>query len=162
MIVALLIASCASGCITDSTVNQTQSNVPVNSFLSLASASVTVGEPVSMTAVLKDDKNIPLNGKVVNWYIDGNYVGKSQVKDGSTAMSLSGSDTTLLGNKTHQIKVEFYGDAQYKSSTATTILSIKDIPTPVPVLNESTSPSEPSSVPEIIEQIFDNLLTARS
>jgi hypothetical protein len=130
LIAGIIIASCISGCTNNTNSNFSSSN-GLNDSISLNSASVAMGEPVSITATLIDGHSNPLDGKVITWYIDGNYVGKSQVKKGITMMSLSSSDTLLLGNKTHIITVEFYGDQHYKPSTATTLLLIKEIPTQI-------------------------------
>lgn len=129
LIAAIIIASCISGCTNNTNSSFSSSNALSDSKISLNSESVAMGEPVSITATLTDGNGNPLDGKVITWYIDGNYVGKSQVKTGITMMSLSSSDTLLLGNKTHIITVEFYGDQHYKPSTATTLLLIKEIPT---------------------------------
>lgn len=94
------------------------------SEISLSSASAALGEPVSTQAVLKDNSGTALNGKVVEWFIDGLSVGKSQMKNGATTLSLTGEYTDSLGLKTHQLQVNFYGDATYKSSTATSFLNI--------------------------------------
>lgn len=129
LIAGIIIASCISGCTNNTNSNFFNSNTPRDSIISLNSKSVAMGEPVSITATLTDGTNNPLEGKVITWYIDSNYVGKSQVKNGITMMNLSSSDTLLLGKKTHIVEVEFYGDQEYKPSTATTLLLIKEIPT---------------------------------
>jgi hypothetical protein len=103
------------------------------SEISLDSASAALGEPVSSKAVLKDSGGSALNGKVVEWFIDGKSVGKSQMKNDATTLSLTGEYTDNLGLKTHQLQVNFYGDATYKSSTATSFLNI----TATGVSNES-------------------------
>lgn len=94
------------------------------SEISLGSASAALGEPVSSKAVLKDSGGSALNGKVVEWFIDGKSVGKSQMKNDATTLSLTGEHIDTLGLKTHQLQVNFYGDATYKSSTATSFLNI--------------------------------------
>jgi hypothetical protein len=94
------------------------------SEISLSVVSAALGEPVSSKAVLKDSSGSALNGKVVEWFIDGRSVGKSQMKNGATTLSLTGEYTDNLGLKTHQLQVNFYGDATYKSSTATSFLNI--------------------------------------
>lgn len=154
LIASIIIASCISGCTNNTNSNFSSSSGLNDSIISLNSASATVGEPASITATLLDGNSNPLDGKVITWYIDGNYVGKSQVKKGITMMSLSSSDTLLLGNKTHIIKVEFYGDQQYKPSTATTLLLLKAIPTQISNSSESTSLVE-SATPEYTGRAFN-------
>jgi hypothetical protein len=153
LIAGIIIASCMSGCTNNTNSNFSSSN-GLNDSISLNSASVAMGEPVSITATLIDGHSNPLDGKVITWYIDGNYVGKSQVKKGITMMSLSSSDTLLLGNKTHIIKVEFYGDQQYKPSTATTLLLLKGIPTQISNSSDSISLVE-SATPEYTGRAFN-------
>lgn len=131
LIAGIIIASCIAGCTNNINSNSSSSHALRDSIISLNSESVAMGEPVSITATLTDGNGNRLDGKVITWYIDDNYVGKSQVKTGITMMSLSSSDTLLLGIKTHIIKVEFYGDQHYKPSTATTLLLIKEIPTQI-------------------------------
>ena len=123
----VLFCSFVSGCV-GNTSNQNGSGQGSSSLkaseISLGSASAALGEPVSSKAVLKDSSGSALNGKVVEWFIDGSSVGKSQMKNGATTLSLTGEYTDNLGLKTHQLQVNFYGDATYKSSTATSFLNI--------------------------------------
>ncbi|MGZ7136647.1 MAG: hypothetical protein ACXVI7_00335 [Halobacteriota archaeon] len=98
-----------------------------------------MGEPVSAKAVLKDNSGNALNGKVVEWFIDGRSVGKSLMKNDATTLSLTAEYTDYLGLKTHQLQVNFYGDAAYKSSTATSFLNITATGTTGTVSNESTT-----------------------
>jgi hypothetical protein len=154
LIAGIIIASCISGCTNNTNSTFSSSSSLNDSIISLKSASAGVGEPVSITASLIDGKSNPLDGKVVTWYIDGNYVGKSQVKKGITMMNLSSSDTLLLGNKTHMIKVEFYGDQQYKPSTATTLLLLRGISTQTSKSSDSISLAE-SLTPEYTVRAFN-------
>lgn len=94
------------------------------SEISLNSALTALDAPVSVKAVLKDGSGRALDGKVVEWFIDGRSVGKSQMKNGATTLSLTGEYTANLGLRTHQMQVNFYGDSTYKSSTATAFLTI--------------------------------------
>ncbi len=97
-----------------------------------------MGEPISVKAVLKDDSGRALDGKIVEWFIDGSSIGKSQMKNGSTTLSLTSEYTDNLGLKTHQMQVNFYGDSTYKTSTATTFLTITATgATEGPISNES-------------------------
>ncbi|MGZ7192357.1 MAG: hypothetical protein ACXVIZ_00330 [Halobacteriota archaeon] len=107
--------------------------------ISLSSVSAALGEPVSAKAVLKDNSGNALNGKVVEWFIDGRSVGKSLMKNDATTLSLTAEYTDYLGLKTHQLQVNFYGDAAYKSSTATSFLNITATGTTGTVSNESTT-----------------------
>ena len=109
------------------------------SEISLSSASAALGEPVTAKAVLKDNSGNALNGKVVEWFIDGKSVGKSQMKNGATTLSLTAEYTDYLGLKTHQLQVNFYGDAAYKSSTATSFLNITAAGTLGIVSNDTVS-----------------------
>jgi hypothetical protein len=127
---ALCIVLCCcfvSGCV-GNTSNQNGSSQGSSSLkaseISLSSTSAALGEPVSSKAVLKDSSGSALNGKVVEWFIDGRSVGKSQMKNDATTLSLTGEYIDNLGLKTHQLQVNFYGDATYKSSTATSFLNI--------------------------------------
>jgi len=105
--------------------------------LSLSSASAALGDPVSVQAVLKDSSGRALDGKVVEWFIDGGSVGKSQMKNGTTTLSLTGEYTGNLGLGTHQMQVNFYGDTTYESSTATSFLIITATGLEGTVANES-------------------------
>ncbi len=140
---ALCIVLCCcfvSGCV-DNTSSQNGSSQGSSSLkaseISLNSASAALGEPVTIKAVLKDSSGSAINGKVVEWFIDTNSVGKSQMKNGATTLSLTGEYTDNLGLKTHQLQVNFYGDATYKSSTTTSFLNITATGTLGAVYNES-------------------------
>jgi hypothetical protein len=109
------------------------------SEIALSSASAALGEPVSAKAVLKDSSGKALNGKVVEWFVDGRSVGKSIMKNDATTLSLTAEYTDNLGLKTHQLQVNFYGDATYKSSTATSFLNITATGTLGIVSNESAT-----------------------
>jgi len=109
------------------------------SEISLSSASAALGEPVTAKAVLKDNSGNALNGKVVEWFIDGRSVGKSLMKNSATTLSLTAEYTDYLGLKTHQLQVNFYGDATYKSSTATSFLNITAAGTLGIVSNDTVS-----------------------
>jgi hypothetical protein len=124
----LVLCGCfVSGCVGNTSSqngsSQGSSNLKATE-ISLSSASAALGEPVSVRAVLKDSSGSALNDKIVEWFIDGRSVGKSQMKNGATTLSLTGEYTESLGLKTHQTQVNFYGDATYKSSTATSFLNI--------------------------------------
>ena len=127
---ALCIVLCGcfvSGCVGD-TSRQNGSGQGSSSLkaseISLSSASTALGEPVSVKAVLNDGSGRALDGKVVAWFVDGGSVGKSQMKNGETTLSLTGEYTSNLGLGTHRMQVSFYGDSTYKSSTATSFLMI--------------------------------------
>ncbi|MGZ7109842.1 MAG: hypothetical protein ACXVIU_00615 [Halobacteriota archaeon] len=139
----LLLCFCfISGCV-GNTSNQNTSSQGLGSLkateISLSSVSAALGEPVSAKAVLKDNSGNALNGKVVEWFIDGRSVGKSLMKNDATTLSLTAEYTDYLGLKTHQLQVNFYGDAAYKSSTATSFLNITATGTTGTVSNESTT-----------------------
>jgi len=130
IVLTLCIVSCCclvSGC-TGSAPNQTASSEGSNrlqaSQISISSARTRLDEPVSIQATLKDGNGRVLNGKTVEWFIDGASVGKSQVNSGTTMMSLTSEYVDKLGIQTHQVGVTFYGDQSYESSTATSFLQI--------------------------------------
>jgi predicted small secreted protein len=127
MLCVVLCCCFISGCV-GNTSNQNGSSQGSSSLkaseISLSSVSAALGEPVSSKAILKDSSENALNGKIVEWFIDGSSVGKSQMKNGSTSLSLTGEYIDNLGIKTHQLQVNFYGDTTYKSSTATSFLNI--------------------------------------
>ncbi|MGA7075272.1 MAG: Ig-like domain-containing protein [Halobacteriota archaeon] len=125
---ALCIVLCGcfvSGCVGD-TSSQNGSGQGSSSLkaseISLSSASTALGEPLSVKAVVISGH--ALDGKVVEWFIDGTSVGRSQMKNGVTTLSLTGEYTANLGLGTHRMQVNFYGDSTYKSSTATSFLMI--------------------------------------
>ena len=130
IVLTLCIVSCCclvSGC-TGSAPNQTANSQGANrlqaSQISVSSAQTMLDAPVSIQATLKDGNGRALDGKIVEWFIDGASVGKSQVKGGTTAMSLTSEYVDNLGNQTHQVGVIFYGDQSYASSTATSFLQV--------------------------------------
>jgi hypothetical protein len=90
----------------------------------VSSALTALDEPVSIQATLKDGNGRLLDGKTVEWFIDGASVGKSQVKNGATMMNLTSEYVDNLGIQAHQVRVSFYGDQSYESSTATSFLQI--------------------------------------
>jgi hypothetical protein len=94
---------------------------------------------VSIRAVLKDSNEQALDGKVLEWFIDGRSIGKSQMKNGITTLMLTGDYTNNLRSGVHEIQVNFYGDADYRSTTATAILTIN--------ATETTSEAVPTEVP---------------
>jgi hypothetical protein len=124
-----IVSSCClvSGCV-GSAPNQTASsqgsNSPQASQIAVSSALTALDQPVSIQATLKDANGRPLDGKNVEWFIDGAPVGKSQVKSGVTMMNLTTEFVDNLGIKMHQVRVSFYGDVNYESSTATSFLQI--------------------------------------
>jgi len=73
---------------------------------------------------LKDGNGRALDGKTVEWFIDGASVGKSQVKSGVTMMNLTSEYIDNLGIQAHQVRVTFYGDQSYESSTASSFLQV--------------------------------------
>jgi hypothetical protein len=111
--------------------------------ISLSSASVTLGAPVSVRATLKDSSGQALNGKVVEWFIDGTSVGKSQMKNDVTTLMLTGEYTNNLGASVHEMQINFYGDADYKSATATALLTIKGAETTSEVVSRVTTNGTP-------------------
>jgi hypothetical protein len=111
--------------------------------ISLSSASVTLGAPVSVRAALKDSSGQVLNGKIVEWFIDGRSVGKSQMKNDATTLMLTGEYTNNLGASVHEMQVNFYGDADYKSTTATALLTIKGVGTTSEVVANETPSRTP-------------------
>lgn len=130
IVLTLCIVSCCclvSGC-AGSAPNQTASSQGSNrlqaSQISVSSARTALDEPVSIQATLKDGNGRALDGKTVEWFIDGASVGKSQVKSGTTMMSLTSEYVDNLGIQTHQVGVTFYGDQSCESSTATSFLQV--------------------------------------
>ena len=130
IVLTLCIVSCCclvSGC-TGSAPNQTASSQGSNrlqaSQISISSARTGLDEPVSIQATLKDGNGRALDGKTVEWFIDGASVGKSQVQSGTTMMSLTSEYVNNLGIQAHQVGVTFYGDQSYQSSTATSFLQV--------------------------------------
>lgn len=117
------VSGCAGNTSSQNGTSQASSSLKA-SELSLSSASAVLGEPISIQAVLKDSSGRALDGKVVEWFIDGGSVGKSQMKNGTTTLSLTGEYTGNLGLGMHRMQVNFYGDATYESSTATSFLTI--------------------------------------
>ena len=147
IVLTLCILSCCcvvSGC-TGSAPNQTVSsqgsNGPQASQLSVSSALTTFNEPVSIQATLKDGNGRALDDKIVEWFIDGVSVGKSQVQSGTTMMSLTSEYVDNLGIQTHQVGVTFYGDQSYESSTATSFLQITATGTPVEITSSNSTAS---------------------
>ena len=147
IVLTLCILSCCclvSGC-TGSAPNQTASsqgsNSPQASQLSVSSALTALGEPVSIQATLKDGNGRALDGKTIEWFIDGVSVGKSQVKSGVTMMNLTAEYVENLDIKAHQVQVSFYGDASYGSSTATSFLQITATGAPEEVASSNSTAS---------------------
>jgi len=147
IVLTLCILSCCclvSGC-TASAPNQTVSsrgsNGPQASQLSVSSVLTAFGEPVSIQATLKDGNGRVLDDKIVEWFIDGVSVGKSQVKGGVTMMNLTGEYVESLGIGVHQVKVSFYGDTSYESSTATSFLQITATGTPEGITSSNSAAS---------------------
>ncbi|MGZ7166940.1 MAG: Ig-like domain-containing protein [Halobacteriota archaeon] len=95
-----------------------------DSQLSLGVTSAAVGEPASIRATVSDGNGRPLNGKIIEWFLDGKPLGKSQSRNGTTTLNLTSEYIDNLGSRTHQVQVNFYGDTSYKSSTATSFLLI--------------------------------------
>jgi hypothetical protein len=142
LILCAVFFSCISGCLTTAPAqnNSTQTADGLRATeISLSSASAALGAPVSLKAALKDSSGQTLNGKVVEWFIDGRSVGKSQMKNDVTTLMLTGEYTSNLGASVHEIQINFYGDADYKSTTATSLLTIKGVETPSAVASETAS-----------------------
>lgn len=119
-----------SGCVTNAPAQNksTQTSDGLRATeISLSSASVTLGAPVSVRATLKDSSGQALNGKVVEWFIDGTSVGKSQMKNDVTTLMLTGEYTNNLGASVHEMQINFYGDADYMSTAATSLLTIRGV-----------------------------------
>lgn len=130
ILLTLCILTCCclvSGC-TGSAPNQTASSQGSNrlqaSQISVSSALTALDEPVSIQATLKDGNGRALDGKTVEWFIDGASVGKSQVESGVTMMNLTSEYVDNLGIQAHQVRVTFYGDQSYESSTASSFLQV--------------------------------------
>ena len=147
LILCAVFCSCfVSGCVSNSPAqnNSTQGSDGLRAAeISLSSASVTLGAPVSVRAVLKDSSGRTLDGKVVEWFIDGRSVGKSQMKNGVTTLMLTGEYTNNLGASVHEMQVNFYGDADYKCTTTTALLTIKAVET----TSEAVASEAPTSTP---------------
>ena len=131
LVLCCLVVCCcsAAGCL-NSTSNQTTSNNQnsglQDSRVTLNVTSTAVGQPVSIPATITDGSGHPLDAKPIEWFLDGNSLGKSQSSsDGTTTLHLTSQYTGNLGNTTyHQLRVNFYGDDTYKSSTATSFLIV--------------------------------------
>ncbi len=86
--------------------------------------STALGEPTSIRATITDGSSHPLDGKVIEWFLDGKALGKSQSRNGATMLNLTSEYIDNLGSRTHLVQANFYGDSNYKSSTATSFLLI--------------------------------------
>jgi len=128
LVLGFLLCCCTiSGCLSmtpSQNANNSQKLTSQGSQLSLTLTSVALGEPASIKATVTDINGKPLDGKVVEWFIDGKSLGKSQSKDGVTFMNLTSEDVNNLGYRTHQVQANFYGDTTYESSTATSFLLV--------------------------------------
>jgi len=145
LILCIVFCCClVNGCVS-SAPNQTASSQGSNSLkasqISVSSALTALDQPVSIQATLKDVNGRPLDGKTVEWFIDGASVGKSQVKNGITMMSLTAEFVDNLGIQTHQVRASFYGDANYESSTATSFLQITATGAPEEIAPSNSSAS---------------------
>jgi len=56
-------------------------------------------------------------------------------------MNLTGEYVESLGIGAHQVKVSFYGDTSYESSTATSFLQITATGTPVEITSSNSTAS---------------------
>ena len=140
-----LVSGCAGSAPKQSASSQGSSS-PQPTQITMTSAVTALGEPVSIQANLKDGSGQPLDGKIVEWFIDGAPVGQSQVKNGVTMMNLTGEYVTILGINAHQVGVSFYGDTNYQSSTATSFLQITATGAPEEVVTSNSTVSVNSSV----------------
>ncbi len=125
----LLLFCCSSaGCLSaapDQTTNSSsQKSALQDSQVSLGVTSTALGEPTSIRATINDENGRPLDGKIVEWLLDGKSLGKSQSRNGTTMLNLTSEYIDSLGAKAHQLQVNFYGDTSYRSSTATSFLLI--------------------------------------
>ncbi len=131
---SLLCCCSVAGCLS-ATPNQTttsnQKSGLQDSQVSLGITSTALGESASIRATISDGNGRPLDGKIVEWFLDGKSLGKSQSRNGATMLNLTSEYIDNLGNRTHQLQVNFYGDAIYKSSTATSFLLITATGIPV-------------------------------
>ncbi len=139
-----LVVCCCSvaGCL-NPTSNQTTSNNQnsglQDSRISLNVTSTAPGNPVSIPATITDATGRPLDGKVIEWFLDSTSLGKSQSSNGTTTLHLTSQYTGNLGNSTYyQLRVIFYGDDTYKSSTASSFLIVNS--TSSAVQNSTTRP----------------------
>jgi hypothetical protein len=134
LVLGFLLCCCTiSGCLSIAPSQDANTNQKSNfqeSQLSLTLASVALGEPASIKATMTDINGKPLDGKVVEWFIDGKSLGKSQSKDGITFMNLTSEYVDNLAYRTHQVQANFYGDAAYESSTATSFLLVTAVGAP--------------------------------
>ncbi|MGZ4905369.1 MAG: hypothetical protein ACXV3U_00935 [Halobacteriota archaeon] len=99
-----------------------------DSRISLNVTSTALGSPVSIPATITDGAGRPLDGKVVEWFLDGKSLGKSQSSNGTTTLHLTSQFTSqytgTFNSTYHELRVNFYGDDTYKSSTATSFLIV--------------------------------------
>ncbi len=127
-LVILLLCSCSvAGCLSaapNQTTSSNQKSSLQDSQVSLGVTSAALGEPTSIRATVSDGDGRPLNGKIVEWFLDGRSLGKSQSRNGATMLNLTSEYIDSLGARTHQLQVNFYGDTSYRSSTATSFLLI--------------------------------------
>ena len=128
LVLGFLLCCCAiSGCLSiapSQNANNSPKSTSQESQLSLTLTSVALGQPASIKATVTDINGKPLDGKVVEWFIDGKSLGKSQSKDGVTFINLTSEYVDSLGFRTHEVQAIFYGDAAYESSTATSFLLV--------------------------------------
>ena len=134
--VSILLLCCCSiaGCLSaapNQTTNSNQKQSLQDSQVSLDVTSTALGEPTSIRATVSDGNSRPLDGKVIEWFLDGKSLGKSQSRNGVTMLNLTSEYVDNLGARTHQVQVNFYGDTTYKSSTATSFLLITATGLPV-------------------------------
>ncbi len=123
----LLSCSMVAGCLGTTPSQTAQSNqrsTLQDSQISLGITSTALGEPASIRATISDSSGRPLDGKIIEWFLDGKSLGRSQSKDGTTMLNLTSEYVDNLGVRTHQVQVNFYGDGNYKSSTATSFLQV--------------------------------------
>ena len=134
LVLAFLLCCCAiSGCLSTAPSKDASDNQKSNlqeSQVALTVTTTALGEPASVKATVTDGSGKPLDGKVVEWFLDGKSLGKSQAKNGITFMNLTSEYVDNLGYRTHQVQANFYGDTAYESSTATSFLLITAVGAP--------------------------------
>ncbi len=127
MLCFLLLCACSvAGCLstTPNQANSSQKSSLQDSQLSVSMTSTALGEPASIRATINDGNGRPLDGKIIEWFLDGKALGKSQSRNGATMLNLTSEYIDNLGSRTHLVQANFYGDATYKSSTATSFLQV--------------------------------------
>ncbi|WP_409199297.1 Ig-like domain-containing protein [Methanobrevibacter sp. DSM 116169] len=94
-----------------------------------------VNKTVELKAELLDESGNPLEGKLVKFYIDGEYIGSNHTN--SEGIAIFNYISNKTGNFT--IFVEFEGDETYLASNNTGILSITSVPDKKPTTIETNN-----------------------